>query len=219
MQQIKIIQKRKSANNTALTNSPINHSFSLNYLLLTSNLRNYFNIKNYNFKVDSTTKINNQSVFVLTGTSKTEKITYYITEIDFKVIQLEFVWDYVLPRYRIDDYYFSISKTEGKLLFKEHGSVLFPLYTSNKLEINYYKNKSDTSIWHKQNIISELLYNYIITENVKEIDKNERLQIITYPDIYKLEMPYNQEFWETYTYLNESIDRKIIYDSINSLKK
>jgi len=215
MQQIKIIEKRKSANNTVLKNSPLNRCFSLNYLLITSNLRNYFISKNYSYTFDSITKLNNQTVYVITGLSETEKVTYYISENDYKVVQLTFFWNPVLPKYRMGDNYFTISQTSGKLIFKEIGTILYPFYTSNILEIYYFKNKSDTSIWHKQNVASELLYSNIITENAKEIDKNERVQILAYPNIYNLDIPYNEDYWQRNNYIFESMDKKQIFNSIN----
>ncbi|MFZ4799892.1 MAG: hypothetical protein ACOYMA_20545, partial [Bacteroidia bacterium] len=120
-----------------------------------------------------------------------------------------------LPKYKLDNYFFSIYRTDGKLVFKESGNKLYPAYTSNRLEINYYQNKSDTSCWHKQVISSELLYNNMLTGNVKEIDKSERLEILTYPNIYKLDIPYNEDFWKKYNYLEESTNRKQIYNLIN----
>lgn len=215
-QQIKIVQKRKSANHTVLADSPLNHCFSLNYLLVTGNLRNYLSIKNYKFTLDSIAILGNESVYIITGVNETEHVTYYITQEGFKVIQLKFKWNQIMPKYRLGDSYFSIHRTEGKLVFKETDKILYPFYTSNILEINYYQNKSDTAIWHKQVISSELLYNNIITENVKEIAKNERLQLLNYPNIYELTIPYDERFWDKYNYPVESMNRKLIYDSIKS---
>jgi hypothetical protein len=103
-------------------------------------------------------------------------------------------------------------------VFKEKENKLFPFYTTNKLFINYYENKNDTACWHKQDINSELLYTNIKTDNVKEIDKNERLEILTYPNIYELDIP-NNEALEDHMFIQESSDRKLIYDSINAQKK
>lgn len=220
MQQIKLVQKRKSANNTVLVNSPTNRCFSLNYLLFTSNLRNYFfKIKNYTFTLDSISVYEKEPVYVITGVNENEKVTYFITKDGYKVIQLEFEWRVQLPKYHLDNYFFTINQTDGKLIFKESGNKLYPAYTSNRLEINYYQNKSDTTCWHKQVISSELLYTNICTENVNEIDKNERLEILAYPNIYKLEIPYSEDFWSKYNFLEESASRKLIYDSINNKNK
>jgi hypothetical protein len=216
MQQIKVLQKRKSADNTKLVKSPTNRCFSLNYLLLTSNLRNYFyKIKNLTFTLDSVSMLGDVPIYIITSTNESEKTTYFISQDGYKVLQIEFHWSMSLPKYKLDNYFFSIYRTDGKLVFKESANKLYPAYTSNSLEINYYQNKSDTSCWHKQVISSELLYNNILTENVKEIDKSERLEILAYPNIYKLDMPYNEDFWKRYNYLEESTNRKQIYDLIN----
>jgi len=216
MQQIKVLQKRKSADNTKLVKSPTNRCFSLNYLLLTSNLRNYFyKIKNLTFTLDSVSMLGDVPIYIITSINESEKTTYFISQDGYKVLQIEFHWSMSLPKYKLDNYFFSIYRTDGKLVFKESANKLYPAYTSNSLEINYYQNKSDTSCWHKQVISSELLYNNILTENVQEIDKSERLEILAYPNIYKLDMPYNEDFWKRYNYLEESTNRKQIYDLIN----
>jgi hypothetical protein len=216
MQQIKVLQKRKSADNTKLIKSPTNRCFSLNYLLVTSNLRNYFyKIGKTKFSLDSITILGNEPVYVITGLNENEKTTYFITQERYKVIQIDFQWNVQLPKYKLDDYYFSINQTNGRLLFKESRGKLYPAYTSNRLEINYYQNKSDTSVWHNQIIFSELLYTNIIIDNVKEIDKNERLEILAYPNIYKLDIPYNEDYWNNINFVDESINRKRIYHLIN----
>lgn len=216
MQQIKIEQKRKSANHTVLTNSLLNRCFSLNYLFLTSNLRSFLAIKNFNFTLDSVSIIDNTPVYIITGIGKTEKIIYSVSQDGYRILQIVFQWNYALPRYRIGENFFSINRTEGKLLFKEIGKIVYPFYTSNKLEINYYLNKDDITVWHKQEIESELLYTNIITENIKQIDENERLEILLYPNIYELEIPYNESFWNQHIYIEESLKRKQIYDAINA---
>lgn len=216
MQQIKVLQKRKSADNTKLVKSPTNRCFSLNYLLLTSNLRNYFyKIKNLTFTLDSVSMLGDIPIYIITSTNESEKTKYFISQDGYKVLQLEFHWRMSLPKYRLDDYYFSINKTDGKLIFKESGKKMYPAYASNILEIYYYQNKSDTDCWHKQVITSELLYHNINTFNVKEIDKSERLDILLYPNIYKLDIPYNEEYWTTTNFVEESTNRKQIYDLIN----
>lgn len=218
MQQIKVVEKRKSANNTTLTNSIFNRCFSLNYLLLTSNLRNFLNTKNYKYTLDSITKIDNVQVYIITGKNNTEVLNFTVTRDTYKILKVEFKWNYSLPKYKIDNYFFCIQRTEGTIVFKEKENKLFPFYTTNKLFINYYENKNDTACWHKQDINSELLYTNIKTDNVKEIDKNERLEILTYPNIYELDIP-NNEALEDHMFIQESSDRKLIYDSINAQKK